>query len=942
MSAIKTYSPGKLVRYRDRRWIVLPSQDEEVTLLKPLGGSDHEITGVHRYLDFEGEQIEEDSFPLPTSSDIGAFETAKLLFDASRLSFRHASGPFRCMGKLSFRPRSYQIVPLVLALKQEVTRLLIADDVGIGKTVEALIILKELIERGEVRKFAIICPPHLCEQWQGELQDKLDIQAEIIRSSTAASLDRKLPDDKSIFFHVPYQVISIDYLKSDKRKALFLNDCPDLVIVDEAHTCALPAGSKTKAQQLRHSLLYDISQDPKKHMVLLTATPHSGKDEEFISLLNLLNREFGTYQFETIDQGQRRKIARYFIQRKRENIKRWLGEDTPFPERDAKEIPYQLSMDYQLFYEDVLKFARGITQDDGNKRSTRIRYWAALALLRGIMSSPQAGLEMLKNRQQRLLDDDEVEATQTMNNPVLFEDEGDSDFTQSELLDSAELNKEQIAELTRLSGVLDKIKGIQKDQKVARAAKQIKEWLKEGHQSIIFCKYIATAHYVGEVLKEALPKKVDIRVVTSELADEQRKEQVELMGRSEQRVMVATDCLSEGINLQEQFTAVLHYDLPWNPNRLEQREGRVDRFGQTGVPGADRNEVKAYLLWGEDNPIDSIVLKVLIRKVREIQRATGVSINIGEQGESIMDSVLKEVLLGHKTDSDSQQMSIFAEEHFTKELEAARAKAEKLRSIFAQDSVDREEIKKNLLEIDEAIGDVKTVESFVTRCMPILGCAIREDEAGYMLQTRNLPAHLKTFFPSKDQVKLSFDSPTPKGYRYIGRNHLFVEHLCQFMLSLAFDGHPNYNRVARVSEIQTDTVSTKTTLIMFRVRNVIKEVRGSREVVSEEMYLWGYEGSAGTSRFLDFNEAKNLLYSAVSLVDFPIDRQKADLERELGTFDQLQGQFLKLATARAEHLVEAHGRFKELVGGRRYEKATPILPPDVMGLYILMPKPKTI
>jgi len=942
MSNTTTYSPGKLVRYRDRRWIVLPSQDDEITLLKPLGGSDYEITGVHSAVNFDGEKIEEDSFPLPTANEIGAFETAKLLFDASRLSFRHASGPFRCMGKLSFRPRSYQIVPLVLALKQDVTRLLIADDVGIGKTVEALIILKELIERGEIRNFAVICPPHLCEQWQGELQDKLDIQAEIIRSSTAAALDRKLPDDKSIFYHLPYQVISIDYLKSDKRKALFLNDCPDLVIVDEAHTCALPAGAKSKSQQLRHSLLYDISKDPSKHMVFLTATPHSGKDEEFISLLNLLNRDFGSYQFESIDQNQRRKIARYFIQRKRENIKRWLGEDTPFPERDAKEIPYQLSMNYQLFYEDILQFARGISRDDGNKRTTRIRYWAALALLRGIMSSPQAGLEMLQNRQQRLLEDDEIKAAEAIKNPVLFEDEGESDFTQSELLDNAELNKDQISELKRLAAELDKLKGIKEDQKIARAVKQLKEWLKEGHQPIVFCKYIATAQYVGEILKSELPKKVDVRIVTSELADEQRKEQVSLMGASEQRVLVATDCLSEGINLQEHFTAVLHYDLPWNPNRLEQREGRVDRYGQTGVPGAEKNEVKAYLLWGEDNPIDSIVLKVLIRKVREIQRATGVSIHIGEQGESIMDSVLKEVLLGQKTDANAQQMSIFAEEHFTKELEAARAKAETLRSIFAQESVDREEIKKNLLEIDEAIGDVQTVESFVTRCMPLLGCAIREDGIGYRLQTINLPPHLKSFFPAKDTVNISFESPTPKGYRYIGRNHLFVEQLCQFMLSLAFDGHPNYNRIARVSEIQTDAVTVKTTLIMFRVRNVIKEVRGTREVVSEEMYLWGYEGSSGTSRFLDFKAAKDLLYRAVSLVDFPIDRQKADLERELGTFDLLQDQFMKLATERAEHLVEAHGRFKELVGGRRYEKATPILPPDVMGLYILMPKPKAI
>jgi hypothetical protein len=186
-----TYNPGKLVRFRDRRWIVLPSEDPELMLLKPLGGSDHEITGVYKPLDLPGETITEDRFPRPTTDELGSFNTAKLLFDASRLSFRNASGPFRCMGKLSFRPRSYQIIPLVMALKQEEpVRLLIADDVGIGKTIEALLILKELMERGDIKSFAVICPPHLCEQWKNELRDKLDIQAEIIRSSTAAQLDR--------------------------------------------------------------------------------------------------------------------------------------------------------------------------------------------------------------------------------------------------------------------------------------------------------------------------------------------------------------------------------------------------------------------------------------------------------------------------------------------------------------------------------------------------------------------------------------------------------------------------------------------------------------------------------------------------------------------------------------------------------------------------------
>src|SRR5204863_5910968 len=118
--------------------------------------------------------------------------------------------------------------------------------------------------------------------------------------------------------------------------------------------------------------------------------------------------------------------------------------------------------------------------------------------------------------------------------------------------------------------------------------------------------------YVAQHLNEELPGNIHVEAITSELADEQRRERIEVMGKSEKRVLVATDCLSEGINLQDYFTAVLHYDLPWNPNRLEQREGRVDRFGQSSP------KVRAVVLFSTDNPIDGVVLNVLIRKARQI------------------------------------------------------------------------------------------------------------------------------------------------------------------------------------------------------------------------------------------------------------------------------------------------------------------------------------
>lgn len=129
---------------------------------------------------------------------------------------------------------------------------------------------------------------------------------------------------------------------------------------------------------------------------------------------------------------------------------------------------------------------------------------------------------------------------------------------------------------------------------------------------------------------------------------------------------------------------------------------------------------------------------------------------------------------------------------------------------------------------------------------------------------------------------------------------------------------------------------------MFRVRNVIQEVRSSREVISEEMYLWGYWGIGENFEPVSYTESKKLLQEAQSTVNLSIERQKQDLERELDQFSDLQDKFHEIASERADNLVEAHMRFKQLVGGRRFEKATPVLPPDIMGVYILVPKPKPI
>src|SRR5579885_2990036 len=284
------YKPGDLVKARGREWVVLPETRADLLKLRPLGGSEDDATLI--YLPLEPEPPVAASFDLPEPGKPGSQASALLLRDALRLKLRAGAGPFRSFGNISVEPRAYQLVPLLMALKLDPVRLLIADDVGIGKTIEAGLIARELLDRGEVERLAVICPPHLCEQWQEELASKFNIESEVVRTGTATRLERGLRPDESIFEVYPFTVVSLDYIKSDRRRADFLRACPELVIVDEAHTC-VQANTATRHQ--RYQLVKGLAEAvPARHMLFLTATPHSGDDTAFHHLLGLIAPRFAS------------------------------------------------------------------------------------------------------------------------------------------------------------------------------------------------------------------------------------------------------------------------------------------------------------------------------------------------------------------------------------------------------------------------------------------------------------------------------------------------------------------------------------------------------------------------------------------------------------------------------------------------------------------------
>jgi len=814
--------------------VILPSEDPELLLLKPLGGAEEEITGIFLPLGFPEDTPKEAEFPPPSADGLGPIFSARLLLESARLAFRQGAGPFRSLAKLSFRPRAYQMVPLIMALRQSTVRLLVADDVGVGKTIEALIIVKELLERRIIRRFAVICLPHLCEQWQEEIRDKVGIEAVVIRSNTQARLDREIFGDVSVYQHYPFQVLSVDYLKVPGRREIFAAQGPEFIIVDEAHTCARPSGASPSAQ-LRHDLIRKVAADQTRHLVLLTATPHSGKPEEFQSLLGLVRPEFESIEPPRASPEQRKLLAGHFVQRRRGDVLKWMGEDTPFPTRESGEIAYRLSPGYELLFQRLFRFASRLVQNSGaSTKTARVHYWTALGLLRGIMSSPAAGAEMLSRRlnlDPAPIEDEELEVF-----PVHDTADGHmTDATPGEPLDQVKWNDTQQRTLSELSKELRSLEGPGSDFKLAAAAKTLTQWIEAGHHPVVFCRYLATARYLGEQLRSMLGAKlqgIQIESVTSEEPDEIRRARVAELAKAERRVLVATDCLSEGINLQESFTAVLHYDLPWNPNRLEQREGRVDRFGQSA------ETVKAYLLYGQDNPVDGVVLRVILDKVREIRRATGITVPFPEDSRSVIDSIAQAVLMRFDHQRPDQLQLNFgalegvadAQTRITHKINEAAKRETATRSLFAQHAIKSSEIEVDLKENAAAIGDPADVEHFVLSALRnLLGVQIQPHGKGFSLHTTNLPTKLRTHFPEAATIPVSFYSPTPAGYLYLGRNHSFVEQLCQHVMARALDHQVSAGEqfAARAAVLRTQAVTTKTTLLLFRCRDVIAEKSGS-------------------------------------------------------------------------------------------------------------------
>ncbi|GGM86217.1 DEAD/DEAH box helicase [Streptomyces fuscichromogenes] len=969
-----TYTAGSLVAARGREWVVLPESAPDMLVLRPLGGSEDDVAAVFPAF----EDVRPAEFAAPSPADLGDQRAAGLLRTALRIGFRSGAGPFRSLASIAVEPRAYQLVPLLMALRQRTVRLLISDDVGIGKTVEAGLIAKELLAQGEATRLAVLCSPALAEQWQGELREKFGIDAELVLASTVSRLERGLELGQSLFDKHPFTIISTDFIKSTRHREDFVRHCPDLVIVDEAHTCVAaddPAqgAASSASNQLRYELLRRVSADADRHLLLLTATPHSGKESAFRNLLGLVRPELATLNLET--PAGRAKLAEHFVARKRADVRDYLTKEdgladdslverTAFPsDRWTKDEKYRLTPAYRALLDDAIAYARDRVQaaDAQGRREARIAWWSVIALLRSMVSSPAAAAQTLKTRSESATARTAHEAD--MLGAPVASDSADNDRLEGmDVAPGAAETEDAGARLLDLAQRAAQLVGPAEDAKLKALTGHLKKLIADGYHPIVFCRYIPTAEYLAEELDGKLGRKTKIAAVTGTLSPQQRLERIEQLAAEAaeeaaddpavRRVLIATDCLSEGVNLQHHFDAVVHYDLAWNPTRHDQREGRVDRYGQK------RDQVRVITMFGEDNGIDGKVLEVLFAKHRQIKKDLGISVSVPDETASgVTDAVVEWLLLHGRQGSqeslfemDTHQESF---ERIEREWNSAAEREKTSRSKYAQRAIHPEEVAREVTAVRAALGGADEVRGFALEALRDLDALVRDprdDTGDFTAQVGGTPAGLRDALAATlgnrlveedRQIPFRTTPAIARGEAALVRTDPAIGAIASYVLDSALDVNALGPRPARrCGVVTTDAVTTTTTLLLVRYRFhlTLPSRTGERQVVAEDARLLAYEGRPSRARWLDDTAATALL-SARATANTHEQSATNHITRTLDGLPDLAAHLTEYGTRLAADLDASHRRVRkaneEIVRGL---KVVPQEPADVLGVYVYLPQ----
>lgn len=536
---------------------------------------------------------------LPWSFDADA-NLLRLTSEAYRIHLAHIFDPYLAVHTSSIEPLPHQISAVYQEMLPRMPlRYILADDPGAGKTIMTGLFIKELLIRGALKRCMIVSPGSLAEQWQDELYQKFSLRFEVLTNDRFESAVTG-----NVFSEVNLCIVRLDKLarNTEIQDKLRVTDW-DLIVCDEAHKMSATVwGGEikyTKRFQLGR-LLSSIT----NHFLLLTATPHNGKEEDFQLFMSLIDAD----RFEGVTRSGSQAVDVSDVMRRlvKEDLLKFDGRPL-FPERRAYTVNYDLSPQEAALYKAVTDYVQDeFNRADNLEKERKNTVGFALTILqRRLASSPEAIYQSLKRRRERLegrLSEERL-GRRAAEYAILCEDDfEEEDYAPGELEDVEETMVDrasaartiaemeaEIATLKSLERRANEVRRSGEDRKWNELSKLLQDnsnmFGKEGEREklIIFTEHRDTLRYLTDKITSLLgdPESV-VTIHGGMLRDERRKVEERFKQDRTVRILIATDAAGEGINLQRAHLMV-NYDLPWNPNRLEQRFGRIHRIGQTEV-----------------------------------------------------------------------------------------------------------------------------------------------------------------------------------------------------------------------------------------------------------------------------------------------------------------------------------------------------------------------
>ncbi len=952
-AAVRGISPDALVTVVSVQWF--GSEALELTYKTPAGKVANEL--LYRHDEARLELIEQGR---PWSFD-GDGALFRLVSEAQRIRLAHLFDPVLAVHTSLVDPLPHQITAVYESmLPRQPLRFLLADDPGAGKTIMAGLLIKELIARGDLQRCLVVCPGSLAEQWQDELYRRFQLPFEILTNDKLEAARTG-----NWFLETNLAIARLDKLSrnEDVQQKLQAPDCRwDLIVCDEAHKMSATVfGGETK--YTKRYKLGQLLSTLTRHFLLMSATPHNGKEQDFQLFMALLDgdRFEGSFR-DGVHSADVSDLMRRMV---KEDLLKFDGKPL-FPQRIAHTVPYKLSGPEAALYKAVTDYVREefnrVEALENDKRAGTVGF-ALTILQRRLASSPEAIYQSLRRRKERLesrLREMEVmqrggQATQilTASIPVLdledLEDldeapENEVEAAEEEILDQATAARSiaelriEIETLKALEGYAQSVRRSGKDTKWIELAGLLGEIFTTGaiaantandtdddkgyfkkfpnQKLVIFTEHRDTLSYLLQRITTLLGRNEAVVTIHGGIGREERlKVQEAFKHDPEVKILLATDAAGEGINLQRAHLMV-NYDLPWNPNRLEQRFGRIHRIGQTEV----------CHLWNlvADDTREGDVYRKLLEKLDQARQSLGGQVfdvlgKLQFEGKSLRDLLIDAIRYG-----DTPEVKAFLDTVMDVSLDREYLQELLEERVLAHDAMDAsrvQRIREDMERADARRLQPHYIDSFFKEAFKRLGGTAKEREAR-RYEIKHVPSPIR----NRDRL-IGTGEPVLPRYERIAFEKDLVAPQGQPLAAFVCPGHPLLDSVIDLTlERNRDLLKRGTILVderdtgtsprvMFYLEHAIQDAganpNGERRIVSKRM-LYVEQDADATTRHIQY--APYLDYRPLT-ADEPeigtiLDRPECQwIDREI----EEKAQSYAIANVVPEHLEEVRKNKLELI-----------------------------